>query len=341
MGFSIYERQSSEARKREALHEKFRKLLIKGKARFNMLRAALSRKEALATFQKLVHEEGAAPTYSKSTRALTDNSRCRIAHDVQDDEPGIGNMDFHAQASATKDSEETSGAPPVTAKVANVSQVAINPSQPQTREHADVFDERLRFRSQGSPSTDQPETFVSIRLSQSCYVRGWCLISSRGVIYNDRVSAWRFLYPGVSAVRFEFRILERDGIVVCIDDFVTDPTKQASVDVRLDGQLIAASRSHGRPANFIQLEPLDDTRHLLEIALCQHESAAWAYHLRSVTISRPPSLSRDLPRTDEISKLLSSLPDIHFRKEEQIHRDALVASYKQGFRDRLLEKQRA
>lgn len=366
-----------ERQRKEALHEKFRRHLIRGKARFNFVRASVWRKEAMATMNRLIAEEKKMPlrmvvvepvlraaerlkrkriipryrrrAATSSARKAPEGGAFVMAKKQNSNAPrrnGVFSGDLfswrmknqtitatdsvvrtaavlpcsdespqrHGLAHETtslcgKDETTKTDVEPPTCNVIDTPNNQVSPETTSLAagsraSETSGFIHNARYRSVTSdrpPSQPGPRVSIDL-LAQTCRVRGSCFVSASRVAYDERLRGWRFLDPGVSAMRFEFKLTVSDGLYLRVHDFET--MSQTAVDIRLNRQPLVTSHSP-RKCLSIPLPELDiRTRHTLEVRLCS-QAAPWAYHLEKVVISRPHAW-RAVPSPDEIPRLLAS-----------------------------------
>lgn len=355
MGFETV-RARRRREEREALHVKFRHLLIRGKARINFLRAALWRQEAMATMNRFVEEERATRVTSLvwepllrvskgvkqvavSKKGVIPRSRQRRDAEPARDEAASGPVESAAARDPPNKASRSlrrfawrGGSKPVRepSPPPDDAVLRVDEARSASAESSASLSARPprstapRFRSHAVESA-APGPSVRIELSWRCRVRGACFVSSAFLAHDERLSGWRFLEPGVSALRVEFRVTNSDLHLV-LDDFQTN---QSAVDVTLDGGLVAASRTPGDPD--LPLPALDvANRHVLEIALCA-QATPWAYHLRRIDLS-PVAEPPKVPSPADVPGLLRAIPRVAPSQVQQ-RCESLHAAYRQGFRD--------
>lgn len=338
------------------LHAKFSRLLVRGKARFNFLRAARWRNEAAKRLDDLVEEERRlAPPRAildEPVVAVRRNARSvipKFRRRAKPQPPKLIEKPFvkptKYEPTAVEEPVEAPPEPP-SAPVERAARqsfavrfprVKVEPTPPPKRSRSDSI---MRFKSHGTGGDLGPR--VSVAFGRTCRVDGACLVSSRGVVFDERLEGWRFLIPG-SCVRCEFRVDDSSDLRLELADFVTPDAPPTAVDISLDGALVTANHAPRAGLAVFALHGVTTTkRHVLDIML-REDAAPWAYHLEALSISRK-TRRRQPPSRREIARLLASIPpntgaEATTDTTAEHHR-LLLDTYERGHRNYEREKKR-
>lgn len=336
------------------LHAKFSRLLVRGKARFNFLRAARWRNEAAKHLDDLVEEERRLSppraVLDEPVVAVRRNARSVIPKFRKRNKPESPKLiekpfvkPTKYEATAVEEPAEAAESPtPHVERATRRSfavrfpRVKVEPTPPPKRSRSDSI---MRFKSHGTGGEVGPR--VSVAFGRLCRVDGACLVSSRGVVFDELLEGWRFLRPG-SCVRCEFRVDDARDLCLELADFVTPDAPPTAVDVSLDGALVTANHTPRGLALFALRNVTTTKRHVLDITL-RDDAAPWAYHLEALSVSRK-TRRRQPPSRREIERLLASIPPgaggtTSDTTADEHHR-LLLDKYEEGHRNYEREKRR-
>ena len=188
----------------ESRLKRFRRFMNFGNFKLGILKRALYRKQAEQRMNKLVEEEmmrmgklNAVPEQPKEKpRGLR-----ALLFGVKKQKAKMSRVSM-ADVTEVVAAEAPREAPPEDGEesVSSLESGAASPGGGGA-----VPPPHLRFRSHYQPRKAEADR-VEVRLGPVLKITGACFVSSRGTEYDAVLHAWRFLTPGVSAVRFEFAL---------------------------------------------------------------------------------------------------------------------------------------
>lgn len=297
--------------KKESRLKRFRKFLNFGNFKLGILRRALWRKQAEERMNKLVEEEmlkmgkiaALAPVKEKPRglrllRFSLLRQKNKMARVSMQDVASVVGQEAKRPSLDGEESVSSLGSLPE----------GVAPAGPP----GSVPPPHLRFRSHYQPRQAE-KPFVHVRCGSVLGIKGAALCSSRGCDYDCVQRAWRFLTPGVSALRVEFGLSKRSGVlelrlVEFYSPLAARGAEGSCVDVLLNGHLVVPKHhpERGEPTTFVAvLEPddfVDDGDQVVEIAL-REESDAWNYLLESFCVAAPRR-KQDAPTRDESKQII-------------------------------------
>lgn len=413
---STRSRKKAEEEEKKTLHDKFKHYLRRGKAMFNVLKAAAWRREAFAKMESLVQQEKKTSLASilpwetsKSKRHFvpakksviprfrtargdgasakpvdaTENQAYVVTKEVR---PQKSSWAFwrrrkpEAEAPATDDAP-TESAPPrddgaslfdaaVACDELGVEETKGDDGDDDEDHSAETSNDVAHHREQHHPLTttttrslettrfrshptrsQEPLGELRLELSKKrIEATGSCLVSSRGMAYDDRLQGWRFLVPGLSVLRVEVTLLgPPEDVVLTVREFASDLSQPTFADVTLNHTSLGRSpplSSEPKDAVF----PVDlttgrpgatpgTTKHVVDLSL-PADAAPWFYHVVGLSIASPPS-TRTIPSADDIRNTITALrssssPGEIAADDNPVHaqrrHDELLTSYQVGYR---------
>ncbi|KAJ1450119.1 hypothetical protein M885DRAFT_64373 [Pelagophyceae sp. CCMP2097] len=223
------QQDSSDAALLQSLRGQLEKLIVNGKTRFNILRAALWRKQAEDKFNDFVNEErlrrGEAAAKSSRERAgffgkLVMRAKMNVGK--------VSLFDLVSMLMGVKRSKDSKIA--ATGEVASYADVFEELALPKTPRNRKVdARSKKRVEHSGHKLRDAAATVFVELTTEILTLKGRCRVHTTGCAFDAALHGWRFLHPELpSTVKFEFELTEDGPLELRLRDFQSPWTVRPS-----------------------------------------------------------------------------------------------------------------